>query len=76
MRPAAPLLPLLPALVLLPVALLLPGLLHGGGWDLVGQFLVAALRPSDDPLVLGSLLAFARQNWAAIRARASLPPKG
>ena len=56
MRPAAPLLPLLPALVLLPVALLLPGLLHGGGWDLVGQFLVAALRPSGDPLVLGSLL--------------------
>ncbi|MFM8968528.1 MAG: PhnE/PtxC family ABC transporter permease, partial [Vulcanococcus sp.] len=56
MRPAAPLLPLLPALVLLPVALLLPGLLHGGGWDLLGQFLLAALRPSGDPLVLGSLL--------------------
>jgi phosphonate transport system permease protein len=57
MRPAAPLLPLLPALVLVPVALLLPGLLHGGGWDLVGQFLAAALQPSRDPLVLGSLMA-------------------
>jgi phosphonate transport system permease protein len=56
MRPAAPLLPLLPALVLLPVALMLPGLVHGGGWDLVGQFLLAALQPSRDPLVLNSLL--------------------
>ncbi|MFM2123417.1 MAG: hypothetical protein RLZZ589_1854, partial [Cyanobacteriota bacterium] len=36
MRPAAPLLPLLPALVLLPMALVLPGLVHGGGWELIG----------------------------------------
>jgi hypothetical protein len=56
LRPAAPLWPLLPALVLLPLALLLPRLLHGGGFDLVGQFALAALRPSLDPLVLGSVL--------------------
>jgi phosphonate transport system permease protein len=56
LRPAAPLWPLLPALVLLPLALLLPELLHGGGWDLVGQFALAALQPSLDPLVLGSVL--------------------
>jgi len=56
LRPAAPLWPLLPALVVLPLALLLPGLLHGGGWDLVGQFALAALQPSLDPLVLGSVL--------------------
>ena len=57
MRPAAPLLPLLPALVLLPLLPLLPGLVHGGGWELVGQFLQAALQPSLDPLVLRSLVA-------------------
>jgi phosphonate transport system permease protein len=56
LSPAAPLWPLLPALVLLPLALLLPRLLHGGGFDLVGQFALAALRPSLDPLVLGSVL--------------------
>jgi phosphonate transport system permease protein len=56
MRPAAPLLPLLPALVLLPVLLLLPLQLHGGGWDLIGQFATAALQPSFDPLVVESLL--------------------
>lgn len=56
MKPAAPLLVLLPALVLLPVLLLLPGLLHGGGWELIGQFLLAALQPSLEPLVLQSLL--------------------
>lgn len=55
-RPAAPLWVLLPALVLLPLALLLPGLSHGGGWDLVGQFALAALRPSLDPVVLNSVL--------------------
>ena len=54
--PAAPLWLLAPALVLLPLALLLPQLLHGGGWDLVGQFAVAALQPSLDPVVLGSVL--------------------
>ena len=56
MKPAAPLLVLAPALVLLPVLLLLPSLLHGGGWDLIGQFLLAALQPSIDPVVLNSLL--------------------
>ena len=56
MRPAPPLLLLLPAVVLLPVLLLLPALMHGGGWDLIGQFAWAALTPSRDPLVLQSLL--------------------
>lgn len=54
--PAAPLLVLLPAVVLLPMAVALPGLLHGGGWDLIGQFGWAALQPSLDPVVLRSLL--------------------
>ncbi|SBO41919.1 phosphonate ABC transporter [Cyanobium sp. NIES-981] len=56
-RPAAPLWVLAPALVLLPLAVLLPALSHGGGWSLVGRFALAALRPSLDPLVLGSALA-------------------
>jgi phosphonate transport system permease protein len=56
MRPAAPLWVLLPALVGLPLALVLPGLVHGGGWSLVGEFAAAALQPSLDPLVLRSLL--------------------
>ncbi len=55
--PATPLLLLLPALVWLPLLLLLPGLVHGGGWDLIGQFALAALTPSLDPLVLGSALS-------------------
>ena len=57
MRPAPPLLLLLPALVLLPLLIALPGLLHGGGWELIGQFGVAAVTPSLDPIVLQSLLA-------------------
>jgi phosphonate transport system permease protein len=57
MRPAPPLLLLLPALVLVPVLLLLPALVHGGGWELIGQFLLAALQPSLDPLVLRSVLS-------------------
>ena len=72
MRLAAPLLLLAPALVLLPIALALPGLLHGGGWDLLGQFLLAAVRPSRDPLVLASALqglavtaGMALLGWAA-----------
>ncbi|WP_255088277.1 MULTISPECIES: ABC transporter permease [unclassified Synechococcus] len=52
--PAAPLLMLLPALVLLPLAALLPGLVHGGGWELIGQFAAAALTPSLDPVLLGA----------------------
>jgi phosphonate transport system permease protein len=55
-RPAAPLLPLLPALVLPPVLLLLPGQVHAGGWDLIGRFLLAAVRPSTDPMVWRSAL--------------------
>jgi phosphonate transport system permease protein len=71
-RPAAPLWVLLPALVLLPLLLLLPAISHGGGWGLVGEFLAAALRPSLEPLVLGSALeglaitvAMALLGWAA-----------
>ena len=56
MKPAAPLLVLAPALMLVPLVLLLPSLVHGGGWDLIGQFLLAALQPSLDPRVLHSLL--------------------
>ncbi|MFM7086352.1 MAG: PhnE/PtxC family ABC transporter permease [Cyanobium sp.] len=55
MKAAAPLLPLLPALVLLPLAWLLPGQVHGGGWELIGRFLLAAVTPSMDPLLLASL---------------------
>lgn len=51
-----PLLVLLPAAVLLPVLVALPGLSHGGGWELIGQFLMAALSPSTDPVVLQALL--------------------
>ncbi|MCP9797782.1 ABC transporter permease [Cyanobium sp. Lug-B] len=56
MKPAPPLLMLLPALVLVPLAVLLPPLAHGGGWELIGGFLVAAVTPSLDPVVLTSLL--------------------
>ena len=54
-KAAAPLLPLLPALVLVPLALALPGQVHGGGWELIGRFLAAAVTPSLDPILLGSL---------------------
>jgi phosphonate transport system permease protein len=71
LRPAAPLLPLLPALVLLPLALLLPAASHGGGWELIGSFCLAALQPSLDPLVLkaqllglGTTCAMALVSWA------------
>jgi phosphonate transport system permease protein len=67
---AAPLWPLLPALVLLPMLLLLPGQVHGGGGEAIGQFLLAAFRPSLDPLVLrsagqglGVTLAMALLGW-------------
>ncbi|CAK6692578.1 phosphonate ABC transporter [Synechococcus sp. CBW1002] len=56
LRPAVPLWVLLPALALLPVAALLPQLIHGGGWDLLGRFVSAAVTPSLDPLVVGSAL--------------------
>ncbi len=57
LRPAPPLLLLLPALAAVPVLVALPSLAHGGGWELIGQFLAAALRPSLDPQVLGSALS-------------------
>lgn len=47
---------LLPALVLVPLAVLLPPLVHGGGWELIGSFALAAVTPSLDPVVLASLL--------------------
>jgi phosphonate transport system permease protein len=47
---------LLPSLALVPVLLALPALLHGGGWDLIGRFALAALTPSLDPTVLGSVV--------------------
>ncbi len=56
-RPAQPLLLLLPALVLVPLLLALPGLVHGGGWELIGRFLLAALTPSLDPTVVASVLS-------------------
>jgi phosphonate transport system permease protein len=71
-RLAAPLWVLAPALVFVPVLLLLPGLSHGGGWDLIAQFVWAALTPSLDPLVLGSAVqglgvtaGIALLGWAA-----------
>ena len=53
---AAPLAMLAPALVVIPVLGLLPGLIHGGGFDLLAEFIQAAFTPSLDPLVLGSAL--------------------
>jgi phosphonate transport system permease protein len=71
-RPAAPLWLLLPALILLPLALRLPGLVHGGGWELIGRFALAALQPSLDPVVLEAVLrglgltvGIALLGWAA-----------
>ncbi|MFM8605934.1 MAG: phosphonate ABC transporter [Cyanobium sp.] len=55
MRPAGALWMLLPSLALVPVLLALPALLHGGGWDLIGRFAVAAFTPSLDPTVLRSV---------------------
>jgi len=72
LKPAPSLLLLLPALVLLPVLVLLPQTVHGGGWDLIGTFVSAALQPSRDPVVLGAQLqglgitcAMALVGWAA-----------
>ena len=47
---------LAPSLVVIPVLGLLPGLVHGGGFDLLAEFIQAAFTPSLDPLVLGSAL--------------------
>jgi phosphonate transport system permease protein len=57
LSPALPLCILLPALVLLPLALMLPSQVHGGGFDLIGRFLLAALQPSLDPTVVSSALS-------------------
>jgi len=72
LRPAVPLLVLLPSLVLLPLLAILPFLAHGGGLDLLGQFALAAVTPSLDPLVLRSALTglattvgMALLGWAA-----------
>ena len=72
LRPAVPLLVLLPSLVLLPLLGILPFLAHGGGLDLLGQFALAAVTPSLDPLVLRSALTglattvgMALLGWAA-----------
>jgi len=61
-----------PALVVIPVLGLLPGLVHGGGFDLLAEFIQAAFTPSLDPLVLGSALqglgitvGIALLGWAA-----------
>ena len=69
---AAPLAMVAPALVLIPVLVLLPGLVHGGGIDLLKEFLQAAITPSLDPLVLGSAVSglgvtvgIALLGWAA-----------
>jgi len=69
-RLAPPLLPLLPAVVVPPVLLALFGQVHAGGGDLIARFLLAALRPSLDPLVwrsalagLGVTLAMALLGW-------------
>lgn len=56
-RIAAPLLMLLPALMLVPVLLVLPSQFHGGGLDLLGRFVLAALQPSTDPQVWRSALS-------------------
>ena len=72
MTPAAPLWMLLPALAVLPVLVALPALIHGGGLDLLGHFVQAAVTPSLDPLVLGSVMnglattaGMALLGWAA-----------
>lgn len=61
-----------PAVVLIPVLILLPGLVHGGGFELLAEFVQAAFTPSLDPLVLGSALkglgitvGIALLGWAA-----------
>jgi len=56
MRLAPNLLMLAPALVLVALLPALPGLVHGGGLDLIGRFALAALQPSLEPALLGSLL--------------------
>ena len=54
---ALPLTLLVPSLVLLPIGLFLPRLVHGGGIDLIGRFLLAAFHPSLEASVLSSALS-------------------
>ena len=61
----------MPALVLIRLLLVLPQLVHGGGWELVGQFAMAAVQPSLDPVViqsvisgLGTTVSMALLGWA------------
>ena len=56
LKPTLPLIPLLPGLSLLGILLVLLRDGHGGGLPLLQQFAAAALQPSIDPVVLGSLL--------------------
>lgn len=70
-RLAPPLLLLVPSLVLVPVLAWLPSQVHGGGVDLIGRFLLAAVQPSMAPLVwrsalsgLAITLAMALLGWA------------
>ena len=55
-KPALPLIPLLPGLSLLGLLVVLLRDGHGGGLWLLQQFAAAAVQPSLDPVVLGSLL--------------------
>ena len=56
LKPALPLIPLLPGLSLFGVGAVLLRDGHGGGLLLLQQFAAAAIQPSLDPVVLGSLL--------------------
>ena len=56
LRPALPLIPLLPGLSLLGILVVLLRDGHGGGLALLQQFAAAAVQPSMDPIVLGSLI--------------------
>ena len=56
LRPALPLITLLPAISLIGVLAVLLRDSHGGGIPLLQQFSAAALHPSTDPVVVGSLL--------------------
>ena len=56
LKPALPLIPLLPGLSLVGILAVLFRDGHGGGLLLLQQFAAAAVQPSLDPVVLGSLL--------------------
>jgi phosphonate transport system permease protein len=54
---ALPLTLLLPSLVLLPIGWLVPRLVHGGGMDLIGRFVLGAFHPSLEASVLNAALS-------------------